>query len=78
MKGIQKEMGVEGKKPPIGAATRWAGIIPMLMWVNENSTSIKRYDTQHPRDCASLEDGSQYQDHFLVEDDWEIVKQLVS
>lgn len=78
MHTIQEEMGVKGKKPPIGAATRWAGLIPMLMWVNENCTFIKKYDIQHPRDCVSLEDGSHYQDYFLQDDDWEIINQLVS
>ena len=64
-------------KPPVGARTRWAGFIPMLRWVNHNRYAICKYDCKHPSDCAALEDGSDYTDHMMETQDWDLLLQMV-
>ena len=71
-------MNMEDLKPPIGAKTRWAGIIPMLKWMNENSRAIMEYDGRHPKDCVVLEDGTEYGDHVMSFEEWDVLRQLVS
>lgn len=68
---------MDSLKPPVGARTRWAGVIPMITWMNENIKAILEYDARHPKDCAMLEDGSEYGDHLMTIEDWEILQQLV-
>ena len=78
MREIKRTLGIADTKPPIGASTRWAGIIPMITWVNENMEALIEYDAKHPRDCAVLEDGSTYKDYVLREEDYELLNQLLS
>ena len=69
---------MDEKKPPMGASTRWAGIIPMISWMNSNRAVLEEYNIRHPKDCAVLEDGTTYTDHAMGDEDWEIISQLVS
>ena len=68
---------IREKKPPMGAATRWAGILPMVSWVNENMEALLAYDSRHPRDCALLDYGTNHKDYVLGDEDWEVLAQLV-
>ena len=49
----------------------------MITWMNENIKAILEYDARHPKDCVMLEDGSEYGDHLMTIEDWEILQQLV-
>ena len=77
MNEIREELGVQQRKPPVGARTRWAGIIPMISWVNENHQALMEYNTRHPKDCATPEDRSAYDDYMLIDEDWDVISQLV-
>lgn len=74
---IRTKLQMKNLKPPIGSTTRWAGVIPMITWMNENMIAICEYDGRHPQDCATLEDGSHYGDYLMTFQDWDLLKQLV-
>ena len=65
-------------KPPVGAKTRWAGIVPMIKWINENYQALCEYQGKHPSDCVPMEDGSHYGDYTMEKDDWDVIMQMVS
>ena len=63
-------------KPPCGAETRWAGLLPMLAWVNEHKMFLVEYIA--PQDCVVNPDGSAYSSHRIEEFEWLDIIQLVS
>lgn len=46
-------------------------------WVNHNRYATCKYDCKHPSDCAALEDGSDYTDHMMETQDWDLLLQMV-
>lgn len=70
--------GQNGKprRPPKGAETRWAGILPQILWVNEFFCGLSNYE--EPDDCVPNDDGTTYGHHALDEDDCLVIMQLVT
>ena len=64
-------------KPPVAGATRWAGQLVTLNWVVKNKKALKAYDRMPALDTACLDDGSNYTEHILSVEDWEVAEQLV-
>ena len=50
-------------KPPCGAETRWAGLLPMLAWVNQHKIFLMEYTA--PNDCVVNPDGTAYNTHHI-------------
>ena len=75
---IQSSLGLKELKPPIASDVRWGGVIPMLVWIAENLSALKRYASESPRDCALNDDGTGFKDHVLSEEEYEYLPQLVS
>ena len=65
-------------KPPIACATRWAGQLATLRWVVHSKKALKVYDRLPATNTASLDDGTNYDDHVMSMEDWEMAEQLVS
>lgn len=63
------------RKAPSAAETRWAGIIPLVEWVNEFQAILILYDQEPARDCAKFADGSDYAEYRIH--DWDDVAELV-
>ena len=65
-------------KPPMAAATRWAGQLVTLDWVVTSKAALKTYDSDPAEDCALNDDGSAYVEHLLTDEEWGMSEQLVS
>jgi hypothetical protein len=65
-------------KPPVASATRWAGQLVTLRWVVRSKKALKVYDRLPATNTASLDDGTNYDDHVMSTEDWEVAEQLVS
>ena len=63
------------RRPPKGAETRWAGILPQIEWINDFFTCLCDYKA--PDDCVPNDDGTTYGTHALDEDDSVVIMQLV-
>ena len=65
-------------KPFVANATRWAGQLVTLRWVVRSKKALKIYDRLPATNIASLDDGTNYDDHIMSTEDWEVAEQLVS
>ena len=63
-------------KPPAAAATRWAGMLPRISWCYEHIDVLKKYRKDSVKDCAKLDDGTNFTDHLLDEYDWNLIGDL--
>jgi hypothetical protein len=64
-------------KPPVACSTRWAGQLVTLRWVVQSKKALKLYDRLPATNTAKLDDGSSYEDHVMVPEDWEVAEQMV-
>ena len=65
-------------KPSVANATRWASQLVTLRWVVRSKKALKIYDRPPATNIASLDDGTNYDDHIMSTQDWEVAEQLVS
>lgn len=65
--------GMSVFKPNAGSATRWAGSLPLISWLNETKTPLRRYDLNPAENVAQLDDGSTYHDFSFHEEQWDDV-----
>ena len=61
----------------MGSATRWAGFLPMVRWVNEFKPCIQAYDLAPAQNTVANDDGSEYHEHLLDDGHWVDVAQMV-
>ena len=65
--------GMSVFKPNAGSATRWAGSLPLISWLNETKSPLRRYDLNPAENVAQLDDGSTYHDFSFHDEQWDDV-----
>ena len=73
----QEAKGLPMRKPPVGAATRWAGVLPQLAWAVEQRPALDKYTISPADSTCKLDDGTTYTDHALCPEEWDILVELV-
>lgn len=74
--GMIEGMGGTARRPPMGAATRWAGFLPMVEWVNEFKAGILSYNVSPAQNTVANDDGSEYKEHLMEDYEWVEVAQM--
>ena len=57
-------------RPPAAAATRWAGLLPQISWMNEHQDVLNMYVKNPATNCVASDDGTVAQDHVFDEYEW--------
>ena len=62
--------------PPAASATRWAGLLPQIAWINEHREATCLYEKKPALYCIVLDDGTAFHDHTLHEYDQSMIAEL--
>ncbi len=64
-------------RPLAAAETRWAGLLPQIVWMNEFSNVLQLYKKDLAKNCPADDHGEVYEaKEFLDEYEWIMVFQL--